>query len=218
MAWGNVRKEDKPYSFNEEGLVLVEYSKDGRLYLVKNINEIAIGEDDYLAVSYIPANAEDSHLPVACVKSLGMTSKYFNEICNWLNFNPNVENTEIKPRYHEENVIKNISREDNNSEQGGMTVTTVNPSTGEKVTVSSNNPYRPSPQNPNSSNEDFENPEADNSCDNSYNSNGGVNESEESNYDSFLEELMQEEDIPPEPVSERTRPAGSIFTFIKKIH
>lgn len=214
MAWNTVRKEDKPYTFDKEGLTLVEYSNDGRLYFVDNLNNIVVGENDYLAVSYIPTSASDNRLPVVCVRGLGSISKDFLKVCDWLNFNP--KDFHELPRYHEENIIKNISREDGGENggaggSGGMIIISINPANGEQVDSTSTF-NRPQPQNQNENDDSNQNNE----------SNGNdVNTSEESNYDEyddFFEELERESEVKPDETVKMEDKIGSIFSFIKKVH
>lgn len=221
MAWNTVRKEDKPYSFDKEGLTLVEYTNDGRLYFVDNLNNILVGEDDFLAVSYIPSSDTDNRLPVVCVRGLGSIGKDFLKVCRWLNFDP--KDTDELPRYHEENIIKNISREDGgngeNGAGGGMSVVSVNPATGEEMTTNSNSkPFnRPNNQNNN------QNGNSNNPNNNNNDSNGeGVNTSEASYYDEyaeFLEELEKQSEKKPEEQSvQLEEKIGSIFSFVRRVH
>ncbi len=220
MAWNTVRKEDKTYSFDKEGLTLVEYTNDGRLYFVDNLNNILVGEDDFLAVSYIPSSDTDNRLPVVCVRGLGSIGKDFLKVCRWLNFDP--KDTDELPRYHEENIIKNISREDGgngeNGDGGGMSVVSVNPATGEEMTTNSNSkPFnRPNNQNGNQ-NGNSNNPNHNND------SNGeGVNTSEASHYDEyaeFLEELEKQSEKKPEEQSvQLEEKISSIFSFVRRVH
>lgn len=243
MAWGTVRKEDKPFDF-DENLVLVEYSNGGRLYMANNRENIGVNEDDYLAVSYIPTSENDSKLPVVAVRGLCTTGSYFKEVCKWLNFNPKHDSLEIMPRYHEESVIKNISDDNANNggasgEGGGMIIISINPATGEEVSLSDGENYKPSlPSNmpkPDSSDNEEENDESNSSNDsnsddseedesNSSNNDTShsVNESEESNLDSydddFFEELKRFEQEKKEREEESTKKIGDIFAFIKKVH
>lgn len=218
MAWNTVRKEDKPYTFDKVGLTLVEYSNDGRLYFVDNLNNIIVGEDDYLAVSYIPVSETDNRLPVVCVRGLGSISKDFLNVCKWLDFNPN--NFHELPRYHEENIIKNISREDGGESggaggAGGMIIISVNPANGEQV--DSNSTFnRPQPQNQNNQNDDNNSNQNDKPSEN-----GGVNTSEQSNYDEFddfFEELEKESEVKPDETVRMEDKIGSIFSFVRKVH
>lgn len=221
MAWNTVRKEDKPYSFDKEGLTLVEYTNDGRLYFVDNLNNILVGEDDFLAVSYIPTSDTDNRLPVVCVRGLGSIGKDFLKVCKWLNFDP--KDTDELPRYHEENIIKNISREDGgngeNGAGGGMNVVSINPATGEEMTNNSNSkpferPNKPS-NNPNGNNKP-------NDSQNHNDGNGeGVNTSETSHYDEyaeFLEELEKSEKKQDEQTVQMEEKIGSIFSFVRRVH
>lgn len=176
MAWNTVRKEDKPYKFDDENLVLVEYTSNGRLYFTNNRENILVGEDDYLAVSYIPAKEDDARLPVVAVRCLGFTGKHFLDTCKWLGFDPNTTDSEIKPRYHEESVLKNISRDDDSNDGGGAIIISINPSTGEEESASSSGGYQ---TRPNNSSNDSNN--SDDSNNDNEDENNDVNENEESN-------------------------------------
>ena len=215
MAWNTVRKEDKPYNFNDT-LVLVEYQTDGRLYFANNRENILSNEGDFLAVSYIPTTADDTRLPVVAVRCLGYTSKHFLDTCKWLNFDPNTNDTDIKPRYHEENVIKNISRDDNQDGTGGAFVISVNPATGEVESVSSEGGYKPKPSNSNDGSNNSSN--GNNSNDDNDGNDSSNHEPVNSSNDSFFEELENMTKPEKEEVQVQKGGVDSIFTFIKKVH
>ena len=70
------KKENKPFTLQQEDLVLVEYQDNGRLYLVKNPSNITLSFGDIIVVTH-HRNTDDRNLPYLVCRVLGFTSKAF---------------------------------------------------------------------------------------------------------------------------------------------
>lgn len=119
------RKEDKAFKWNED-LVIVEYREGGQLYLVENPQNITVSFDDYVAVTFTKEEG-DASMPYSICKVIGFMNEAFLDVANFLNYN--LDNLEFKPRYHQEVIVKNITRDD--GQQGAVVYGAGGKSSGE---------------------------------------------------------------------------------------
>lgn len=112
------KKEDKPFELSDSH-VIVEYQKDGQLYVVDNPQNITLTFDDYVVVTRSYESEEDSkkQMPYTVCRVVGFTNKEFLEVAKFMKLAIDVK--QISMKYHEEVIVKNISRDDNDG-QGSM--------------------------------------------------------------------------------------------------
>lgn len=124
------KKEDKPFELSDSH-VIVEYQTDGQLYVVDNPQNITLTFDDYVAVTRTYESEEDSkkQMPYTICRVVGFTNKEFLEVAKFMKLAIDVK--QILMKYHEEVIVKNISRDDNEG-QGSMVMSEGGKSSSEK--------------------------------------------------------------------------------------
>lgn len=112
------KKEDKPFELSDSH-VIVEYQTNGQLYVVDNPQNITLTFDDYVAVTRTYESEEDKkmQMPYTICRVVGFTNKEFLEVAKFMKLW--IDIIQISMKYHEEVIVKNISRDDNDS-QGSM--------------------------------------------------------------------------------------------------
>lgn len=105
------KKKDLPFSLSND-FIIVEYVRYGKLYLVKNPNNIDLTYGDYIAVTRTYENEEDKEIqmPYAVCRVVGFTNKLFEQIALELLY---FDVINLEYHYHGETVIKNLTNDEN---------------------------------------------------------------------------------------------------------
>lgn len=112
-----------PVINDDENYFVVEYEKNGDLYLVKNTKKITVNFEDIVVVTYTPQDDNDQHLPYSIAKVVSFFNKYSLEVATALGINLDLD----KICFQDEDIIYNITNPEGGNDDAQIIICGITP-------------------------------------------------------------------------------------------